>query len=111
MKSHGKNYKAALAKIDRTTRYPLEEGLKLVHETKRAKFDETVELTVRLGVDPRHADQNVRGTVVLPHGMGKAGRVAAFPQGDKAREAEEAGAGFVRPEELLQKNKRGWLAA
>ncbi len=109
MKSHGKNYKAALAKIDRTTRYPLEEGLKLVHETKRAKFDETVELTVRLGVDPRQADQNVRGTVVLPHGMGKAVRVVAFAKGDKAREAEEAGADFVGAEDIIKKISEGWL--
>src|SRR5258706_8601240 len=109
MKSHGKNYKAALAKIDRTTRYPLEEGLKLVHETKRAKFDETVELTVRLGVDPRQADQNVRGTVVLPHGMGKAVRVVAFAKGDKAREAEEAGADFVGAGDIIKKISEGWL--
>ena len=109
MKRHGKGYKAALAKVDRAVRYPLEDGLKLVQETKRAKFDETVELTVRLGVDPRQADQNVRGTVVLPHGMGKAVRVVAFAKGDKVKEAEDAGADIVGAEDLIKKISEGWL--
>jgi large subunit ribosomal protein L1 len=109
MKTHGKGYNKALAKIDRATRYPLEEGLKLVHETKRAKFDETVELAVRLGVDPKQADQNIRGTVALPHGMGKAVRVVAFAKGDKVKEAEDAGADFVGSDELVKKITEGWL--
>jgi large subunit ribosomal protein L1 len=109
MKRHGKGYNNTLAKIDRGTRYPLEEGLKLVHETKRAKFDETVELAVRLGVDPKQADQNIRGTVALPHGMGKAVRVVAFAKGDKVKEAEDAGADFVGSDELIKKITEGWL--
>ena len=109
MKRHGKGYNNALAKVDRGTRYPLEEGLKLVHETKRAKFDETVELAVRLGVDPKQADQNIRGTVALPHGMGKTVRVVAFAKGDKVKEAEDAGADFVGSDELIKKITEGWL--
>jgi large subunit ribosomal protein L1 len=109
MKRHGKGYNAALSKFDRVTRYPLEEGLKLVQETKRAKFDETVELAVRLGVDPKQADQNIRGTVALPHGMGKAVRVVAFAKGDKVKEAEDAGADFVGSDELIKKITEGWL--
>lgn len=108
MKGRGKAYSAALAKVDRTQRYPLEEGLRLVHETARAKFDETVDMAVRLGVDPRQADQNVRGTVVLPHGMGKAVRVLVFAKGEKEREAQEAGADFVGAEELIKKITEGW---
>jgi len=103
MKRRGKGYRAGLAKVDRTQRYLLEEGLRLVNETARAKFDETVEMAVRLGVDPRQADQNVRGTVVLPHGMGKAVRVLAFAKGEKEREAQEAGADFVGAEDLIKK--------
>ena len=109
MKRRGKGYRAGLAKVDRTQRYLLEEGLRLVNETARAKFDETVEMAVRLGVDPRQADQNVRGTVVLPHGMGKAVRVLAFAKGEKEREAQEAGADFVGAEDLIKKISEGWL--
>lgn len=109
MKRSGKSYRAVFAKVDRTQRYPLEEGLRLVHETARAKFDETVDLAVRLGVDPRQADQNVRGTVVLPHGMGKTVRVLAFAKGEKEREAQEAGADFVGAEDLVKKISEGWL--
>ena len=109
MKRRGKGYRAGLAKVDRTQRYLLEEGLRLVKETARAKFDETVEMAVRLGVDPRQADQNVRGTVVLPHGMGKAVRVLAFAKGEKEREAQEAGADFVGAEDLIKKISEGWL--
>ena len=109
MKRSGKSYRAVFAKVDRTQRYPLEEGLRLVHETARAKFDETVDLAVRLGVDPRQADQNIRGTVVLPHGMGKAVRVLAFAKGEKEREAQEAGADFVGAEDLVKKISEGWL--
>jgi large subunit ribosomal protein L1 len=83
MRGNGKSYRAALAKLDRSQRYLLEDGLRLLKETARAKFDETVEMAVRLGVDPRQADQNVRGTVSLPHGMGKTVRVLAFAKGEK----------------------------
>lgn len=109
MRRRGKSYRAALAKIDRNQRYPLEAGFRLVHETARAKFDETVEMAVRLGVDPRQADQNVRGTVVLPHGMGKQIRILAFAKGEKEREAQEAGADYVGAEDLIKKISEGWL--
>jgi large subunit ribosomal protein L1 len=109
MKGFGKSYRASLEKVDRNQRYPLQEGLKLVRETARAKFDETVELAIRLGVDPRQADQNVRGTVTLPHGMGKTVRVLAFAKGDKEKEAQDAGADFVGGDELIKKISEGWL--
>lgn len=97
-------------KVDREQRYPLAQAVGLVKGTARAKFDETVEIAVRLGVDPRKADQNVRGTVVLPHGTGKSVRVAVFAKGDKAREAEEAGADVVGAEELVARiTDEGWL--
>jgi len=109
MPKHGKKYRSAEAK--RPTRAPAEdpvEALRLVKEMAFAKFDETVEVAVRLGVDPRHADQIVRGTVVLPHGTGKSVRVLVFAQGDKVREAQEAGADHVGME-YVQKIKDGWL--
>jgi large subunit ribosomal protein L1 len=109
MSGNGKSYRAALAKIDRGHRYPLEEGLRLVKETRRAKFDETVEMAVRLGVDPRQADQNVRGTVSLPHGIGKTVRVLAFAKGEKEKEAQEAGADHVGAEDLIKKISDGWF--
>jgi large subunit ribosomal protein L1 len=109
MSGNGKSYRAALAKIDRGQRYPLEEGLRLVQETRRAKFDETVEMAVRLGVDPRQADQNVRGTVSLPHGIGKTVRVLAFAKGEKEKEAQEAGADYVGAEDLIKKISDGWF--
>jgi large subunit ribosomal protein L1 len=109
MSGNGKNYRAALAKIDRTQRYLLEDSLRLVKETARAKFDESVEMAIRLGVDPRQADQNVRGTVTLPHGMGKTVRVLAFAKGDKEKEAQEAGADFVGSDELIKKITEGWF--
>src|SRR5574341_1935084 len=105
----GKSFRAALAKVDRNQRYPLEDSLRLVKETARAKFDETVELAIRLGVEPRQADQNIRGTVSLPHGMGKAVRVLAFAKGEKEREAQEAGADFVGSDELIKKISEGWF--
>jgi large subunit ribosomal protein L1 len=105
----GKSFRAAFAKVDRNQRYPLEDSLRLVKETARAKFDETVELAIRLGVDPRQADQNIRGTVSLPHGMGKAVRVLAFAKGEKEKEAQEAGADFVGSDELIKKISEGWL--
>jgi large subunit ribosomal protein L1 len=109
MRGKGKSYKAALEKVDRSQRYLLEDTLRLVKETARAKFDETVEMAVRLGVDPRQADQNVRGTVTLPHGMGKAVRVLAFAKGDKEKEAQDAGADFVGADDLIKKISDGWF--
>ncbi len=109
MKQRGKGYRTVLAKVDRARRYLLEEGLRLVHETARAKFDETVEMAVRLGVDPRQAEQNVRGTVVLPHGVGKVVRVLAFAKGEKEREAQEAGADYVGAEDLIKRISEGWI--
>src|SRR5918999_3927317 len=109
MSVNGKAYNNVKAKVDREKRYPLEEGLKLAKETARAKFDETVEMALRLGVDPRQADQNVRGTVSLPHGMGKVVRVLAFAKGDKEKEAQEAGADFVGSEDLIKKISEGWV--
>src|SRR5688500_13910479 len=109
MTANGKSYRAALEKVDRSQRYPLEEGVRLAKDTARAKFDETVEMAVRLGVDPRQADQNVRGTVSLPHGMGKTVRVLAFAKGEKEKEAQEAGADFVGADDLIKKITEGWL--
>jgi len=105
----GKSYRARLEKVDRDRRYTLEEGLRLVRETARVKFDETVELAVRLGVDPRQADQNIRGTVLLPHGMGKTVKVLAFAKGEKEKEAQEAGADFIGSDDLVKKIREGWL--
>lgn len=110
MANSSKRHRAALAKVDREKRYTLEEAVKLAVETDPAKFDETVELAVRLGVDPRQADQNVRGTVVLPHGTGKTVRVAVFAKGDKAKEAQDAGADAVGADDLVEKiTKENWL--
>ena len=109
MSGKGKSYRATLEKVDRDRRYTLEEGLRLVRETARVKFDETVELAVRLGVDPRQADQNIRGTVLLPHGMGKQVNVLAFAKGEKEKEAQEAGADIVGSDELVKKISEGWL--
>ena len=110
MAHRSKGYRAAEVKIDRQKLYSLPEAVSLVQETKRAKFDETIEIAVRIGVDPRKADQNVRGTVVLPHGTGKAVRVAVFAKGEKAKEAEEAGADVVGAEDLAKRiSEEGWL--
>lgn len=109
MSAQGKSYRTALEKVDRDKRYPLEESLRLAKETARAKFDETVEMAIRLGVDPRQADQNVRGTVTLPHGMGKPVRVLAFAKGEKEKEAQDAGADFVGGDDLVKKISEGWL--
>jgi large subunit ribosomal protein L1 len=87
----------------------LEEGVSLVQTTGKAKFDETVELAIRLGVDPRQADQNVRATVVLPHGVGRSIKILAFAKGEKEREAQEAGADYVGGDDLVEKIKEGWL--
>ena len=109
MPKHGKKYRAALEKIEPERKYTLDEGLSKVKEVAFAKFDETVELTMWLGVDPRKADQLVRGTVVLPHGLGKSKRVLVIAQGEKLREAEEAGADFVGGQDMVDKIKGGWL--
>jgi large subunit ribosomal protein L1 len=106
---HGKHYRNAAEKIDRDQHYPLEAGLDLMLETKGRKFDETVEVAMNLGVDPRHADQNVRGAVVLPHGTGKEVRLIVFAKGDKESEAREAGADEVGGEELAKRIQDGWL--
>ena len=106
----GKKYKEAAKNVDREKRYGLEEALKLVVANKVAKFDETVEMAVRLGVDPRQADQNVRGTVVLPNGTGKVPRVLVLAKGEKEREAREAGADFVGSEDLIKRiQEENWL--
>jgi large subunit ribosomal protein L1 len=106
----GKKYRDASKKIDQERRYPLEEAIQIVAGNKLAKFDETVEIAVRLGVDPRQADQNVRGTVVLPHGTGKVSRVLVIAKGDKEREAREAGADFVGGEDMVKKiQEENWL--
>jgi large subunit ribosomal protein L1 len=105
----GKKYAAAAAQIDRTRAYSLAEAIELVKQVAYARFDETVELAIQLNVDPRKADQMVRGTVVLPHGLGKSKRVAVIATGDKVKEAEEAGADIVGGEDLVEKIKGGWL--
>src|SRR5512137_1614795 len=105
---HAKKYLAFRSKIDRRKRYTLQEAVKLLKENKFAQFDETVEVAVRLGVDPKHADQMVRGTVALPNGTGKTVRVAVFAQGEKAAEATAAGADFVGAEDLAARIKEGW---
>jgi large subunit ribosomal protein L1 len=104
-----KKYKAALAKIDRVKRYKVEDAMKLVKETATKKFDETVDAAINLGVDPKHADQVVRGAVVLPHGMGKTVKIAVFAKGDKAREAQEAGADIVGAEDLAEEIQGGFM--
>jgi large subunit ribosomal protein L1 len=108
MATRGKKFRAAVARVDRTRQYPIPDAVALVKDSSFAKFDETVDVAVNLGVDPRHADQVVRGTVVLPHGTGKSVRVLVITQGDRVREAEAAGADFVGVE-YIQKIKDGWL--
>jgi len=108
MRTHGKKFRAAAERRKEDTRYQARQALEIVKSAAFAKFDETVEVAVRLGVDPRHADQVVRGTVVLPAGTGKSVRVLVIAVGDKAREAQEAGADFVG-QEFVQRIKDGWL--
>ncbi|WP_454052607.1 50S ribosomal protein L1 [Clostridium sp. Marseille-Q7071] len=106
----GKNYIESAKLIDKSALYTPSEAMELAVKTSKAKFDETIEVHVRLGVDPRHADQQVRGAVVLPHGTGKTVRVLVFAKGDKAKEAEAAGADFVGAEELVDKiQKENWF--
>jgi len=108
MANHGKKYRAATEKVDPLKSYSPEDGVKLVKDAAYAKFDESVELHIRTGLDPRHADQVVRGSAVLPAGTGRTQRVVAFAQGDKAREAEAAGADVVGAEDLVQRIAAGW---
>ena len=109
MPKHGKGYRNAVAKVEQRP-YQLREAIEVLKDAAYAKFDETVEVAMRLGVDPRHADQMVRGTVVLPHGTGKSIRVAVFAKGEKAKEAEEAGADVVGAEDLVKKiQEEQWL--
>ncbi|MDP2892358.1 MAG: 50S ribosomal protein L1 [Bacillota bacterium] len=106
----GKNYQESLKLIDRMKLYDPQEAVEMVQKTAKAKFDETIEASIRLGVDPRHADQQVRGAVVLPHGTGKKIKVLVFAKGDKAKEAEQAGADFIGAEEIVEKiQKENWF--
>jgi large subunit ribosomal protein L1 len=109
MAKHGKKYQEASKLIERDALLEPTEAVELVKKTASAKFDETVEIAVRLGVDPRHADQQIRGAVVLPHGTGKTASVLVFAKGDKAKEAEAAGADFVGAEDMIAKIEGGWL--
>jgi large subunit ribosomal protein L1 len=109
MPDRGKKYKKAIDQVDRTKRYPLEEAIQLALSSSYTRFDETVDMAVRLGVDPRHADQMVRGAVVLPNGTGKTTRVLVFAKGEKEREALDAGAEFAGGDELIEKIKGGWM--
>ncbi|MCB1007851.1 MAG: 50S ribosomal protein L1 [Acidobacteria bacterium] len=108
MSRHGKKYRAAAEKVGERS-HSLREAIQVVAETAFAKFDETVEIAMRLGVDPKHADQMVRGTVVLPHGLGRKARVLVFAQGEKIKEAEDAGADYVGGDELAKRIDEGWL--
>ncbi|MCE5312672.1 MAG: 50S ribosomal protein L1 [Nitrospiraceae bacterium] len=105
----GKKFENASKNIDLTKEYPIEEAVALVKENSFTKFDETVDLAINLGVDPRKSDQMVRGTVVLPHGTGKTARVVVFAKGEKEKEAKDAGADFVGAEDLVEKMQQGWL--
>lgn len=109
MPKHGKNYKNKLAGIDRTVLLGVDEGIELVLKSTYAKFDETFDIAMKLGVDPRHADQMIRSSVTLPHGTGKITRVLVFAKGPKESEALEAGADYVGGDDLVEKIKEGWL--
>jgi large subunit ribosomal protein L1 len=106
--AHGKRYRQGIEKIDRSHHYPPGEAVRLLKETATAKFDETVELHARLGVNVRHADEQLRGTLALPHGLGKDVTIAVFAKGQKARDAEAAGATFVGDEDLAKRVEEGW---
>jgi large subunit ribosomal protein L1 len=108
MSKHGKTYAESKAKVDRTREYTPHEAVKLMKDAKRAKFDESVEVHIRTGLNVRHADEQLRGTIALPHGLGKDVKVAVFAKGDKAREAEEAGADVVGAEDLATRIQDGW---
>src|SRR5262245_19907160 len=107
--SSGKRYKAGREKVNPEKRYNVDEALKLVLETAQAKFDESVDIAFRLGVDPKQSDQQVRGAVALPHGVGRAVRVLVFAKGPKEKEATEAGADFVGGDDMIEKVNGGWL--
>ena len=109
MAKRGKRYREAAAKVDRNRRYPFTEAVDLALQTASSKFDETLDAAVALGVNPRHADQMVRGAVVLPHGLGRTVRVLVFAKGEKEREALEAGADYAGAEDLIERIKGGWL--
>ena len=109
MAKHGKKWNSASEKVDRLKQYDLTEGLDLIRENAPAKFNESVDVAVRLGVDPRKADQNIRGSVVLPKGTGKKFRILVFAKGEKEKEANDAGAEFVGGEDLVKKVQGGWV--
>lgn len=109
MGNRGKKYREKAQNVDKLKRYSFEEAIQLAVDCAYAKFDETVDLAVRLGVDPRHADQMVRGTVALPHGVGREVRVAVFAKGEKEKEALEAGADYAGSDDLVEKIQKGWL--
>ena len=109
MPKHGKQYRNAVAELDRSRALALSEAFDLLLKAKYAKFDESVDIAVRLGVDPRHADQMVRSSVILPHGTGKTARVLVFAKGEKEKEALQAGADYAGSDELVAKIKDGWL--
>lgn len=109
MSKRGKKYELAKQQIEMKNKYSLEEAVELCKKTAYANFDESMDISVRLGVDPRHAEQNVRGSVILPKGTGKTVRVIVFAKGEKEREANEAGADFVGAEDLIKKISEGWL--
>lgn len=109
MPKHGKRYLEAVKLVDNTKLYDPKEALDLVKKMPKGKFDETVEVAIRLGVDPRHADQQIRGAVVLPYGTGRSVRVAVFAKGEKAKEAQEAGAEKVGAEDLVEEIQKGWM--
>ena len=109
MPRHGKKYRDAVAKVDRQKRYSVDEGVDLALNLKYSKFDESVDAAFKLGVDPKHADQMLRGSIGLPHGTGKKARVLVFAKGDKASEAEKAGADYVGAEDFVEKITGGWL--
>ncbi len=109
MAKHGTSYAAALEKVDRTREYSPHDAVRLLKEVKRAKFDESVEVHVRTGLNVRHADEQLRGTIALPHGLGKEVKVAVFAKGDKAKEAEEAGADVVGAEDLATRVQEGFM--
>ncbi len=108
MPKHGKNYRNSFENLDHTVQYSLEDAVKHLVDGSYAKFDETIDIAMKLGVDPRHADQMIRSSVVLPHGTGKEIRVLVFAKGDKEAEAKEAGADFVGGDDLVAKIKEGW---
>lgn len=109
MKKRGKNYQEAIKLVDRTKQYDIAEAITLLKEASKAKFDETVEVAYRLGVDPKKAEENIRGAVVLPHGTGKTQRVLVFAKGDKVKEAEAAGADYIGDADVIAKINDGWF--